>query len=158
MKHIKSKDKYIKENYFSGLGDKLQNAKDEVVTDINKQISDKATGTIAKGIAKTAAKMGAFPKEEMEKFISYVKSNCQGEVITIERIKALVAPMLRFGVGLTADRARGTAIPTENIDFVALISELIYAELEKRGELDCTDSEFESGNEEEGIIGDDDNI
>jgi hypothetical protein len=79
----------------------------------------------------------------MEKFISYIQSSCQGEVITIERIKELVAPMLRFGVGLSADRARGTAIPTDNFDFISIVSELIYSEMEKRELLDCSDSEFE---------------
>jgi hypothetical protein len=143
LNNIKSRTSFIKENYFSGLGDKLQNAKDDVVRDINQNIADKATGRIAKGVAKTAAKMGAFPKEEMEKFISYIQSNCSGEVVTLERIKELVAPMLRFGVGLSADRARTTAIPTENIDFVALVSELVYDEMSERGILDCTDSEFE---------------
>jgi hypothetical protein len=147
MKYIKSRENYIKENYFSDLGDKLQDAKDDVVMGINKGISDNATGRIAKGVVKTAAKMGGFPEAEMEKFISYIQSSCQGEVVTIERIKELVSPMLRFGVGLSADRARGTAIPTDNFDFISIVSELIYSEMEKRQLLDCSDSEFESDDE-----------
>lgn len=143
LNNIKSRAKFIKESYFSDMGNKLQNAKDDVVRDINKGISDNITGKIAKGVVKTAAKMGGFPKEEMEKFISYIKTNCKGEVITIERIKELVAPMLKFGVGLSADRARNTAVSTNNFDFVSIVSELVYDEMEERGMLDCTDSEFE---------------
>lgn len=142
MKYIKTKEQHIEENYFSDLGDKLQDAKDDVVKDINQGISDKATGRVSKALIKKGAKMGGFPQAEMEKFISYVHAHCQGEVITLERIEELVAPMLRFGVGLSADRARGTAIPTENINFVALISELVYDEMEERGMLDCTDSDM----------------
>lgn len=138
MKYIKTKEQHIKENYFSDLGDKLQNAKDDVVKDINKTISDKATGKISKTLIKKGAEMGGFPKAEMEKFISYIQSNCQGEVITLERIKELVSPMLRFGVGLSADRARNTAIPTDNFNFVDIVSELLYDEMEERGLLDCT--------------------
>lgn len=143
MNYIKTREVYIKENYFSDLGDNLQDAKDDAVRGINKGISDRATGRFAKGVVKSAAKMGGFPQAEMEKFISYIQSSCQGEVVTIERIKELVAPMLRFGVGLSADRARGTAIPTDNFDFISIVSELIYSEMEKRELLDCSDSEFE---------------
>ncbi len=137
LNHLMDMTTFVKESYLSDIGDKFQSAKDNLVRKANSVVSDKVSGVGANIVSK----IGGLPKEEMEKFIVYIKSNCEGEVITIDKIKELVKPMLRFGMGLTADRARDTAVFTDNFDFVSIVSDLIYNELESRGELDCTSFE-----------------
>ncbi len=149
MKFLKSREQYMNEDYFSKLGDKLQTAKDNLVTNINNTIADKAKDTISKAMFKAGAKIGGLPKSEMEKFITYIQSNCRGEIVTLEKIKSLVAPMLKFGVGLSADRARDTAVFTDNFNFVDIVSELIYNEMSERNILDCTSGGDDDFSDEE---------
>jgi hypothetical protein len=148
MSYLKSRTQYIKENY-------LNNAKDfagKVIGGASKGITNVAHSTLPEtesGMAKSAlkgiAKMGSFPKGDMDKFIEVIKMNNAGQVVTIESIEDTVRQYVR--VSAVADRTN--AMSTDNINIVKAISELIYDEMLNRNEIDLTHLSSEDEDEYE---------